>query len=516
MRLRSSFFNIVTGIGSQIILLFLGFFTRKVFVNIMGLEILGINGLFTSIISMLSLAELGVGGALYYSLYKPLATQDHAQVRAIMQLYSKLYKYIALAVAIIGIMLLPFLNLIVTGNVDHAYVQIVYLVFLADSILSYLLAYKKNIISADQKSYVINTVQTAFSIVLQILQVIVIVTTQSYVLFLLIKVVLGVSANLYFYYRSIKMYPYLSDKEKVILNPDTKAEIIKNAKALFVVQIAGYFVFGTDNILISTFVSIKMVGIYSNYLLIIGGINSLIGQVFGGIRASAGNFLVKESLEDSHKIFHVIYFVNFWITSFCTVCSLVLLNPFISLWLGKEALMAQGAVAIIVANFYFRSMTLSIETFRHSAGLYSPYPFFKYWALLEGVINLVLGLLLVSFFGMGIIGIVIATTISTQLTVFVLPWNVYKYVFKMSSRTYYKKYLIYFMSTITVLTTTLLLCDLISFRNDYIAFVGKWIICLVVTNIFIVGVFYRTNEFQYIWNMRKKFLRKPSGNMPSQ
>lgn len=508
MRRSNSLFNILTGIVSQTILILLGFISRKIFVNILGLETLGINGLFSSIISMLSLVELGIGGAIYYSLYKPLAQNNYGQIHATMQLYSKLYKYIALAVAIIGVALLPFLQIFIKEHIDVTYLRIVFLIFVIDAVLSYLLAYKKNIISASQKTYVINTVQTIFSIAISIVQIIIIIMTKNFVLFLLVKVILGLSSNILFYYIANRMYPYLKSKDKVTLNPDTKTEIIKNAKALFMVNIAVYCVFGTTNILISIFVNVTTVGIYSNYLLIINTINRFVDQIFSGIRASFGDFLIKESIDDAHEIFDVSYFLNFWVIGFCSVCLIVLLNPFITIWLRKTTLFPLAAVIIIIANFYSRGMTAAIETVRNSAGLYSPYPFFKYWALVEGFLNLAIGIILAGWFKLGIFGIFLATTISTQITVFVLPWNVYKYVFKRPSKAYYKKNIIYLACTVLFTTVTFWLCSLVKVNNGLILLIIKGIICVIVPNVFIIAFYHKTPEFQYILKIRKSLIKE--------
>lgn len=508
MRKKNSILNIITGISSQIILIILGLVSRKIFIDILGLELLGINGLFSNIISMLSLAELGIGGAIYYTLYKPLANNDYQQVRATMQLYGKLYKYIALAVACIGIALIPFLHLIIKEDVNSFYLISVYVCFLSDAVISYILAYKKNIISADQKTYIINTVQTGFSIILSILQIIILILTHNFILYLLAKILLGFSANVIFHLIANKMYPYLKDKEKVKLNDEAKAELIENAKALFIVSIATYCIVGTDNILISIFVNVTAVGIYSNYALIITIINGLGSQVFNGVKASLGNLLIKQSKNETYDIFNVLYFINFWMMSFFSVCLIVLLNTFISLWLGDEAVFPLYVPIIMVINFYIRSMLLSIETLRASAGLYSPYPFYKYWALIEGIINLILGLLLAGIFKMGIVGVMIATTISTQLAVAILPTTTFEYFFKMNSKPYYKKYFIYLIFTILVTVITLLCCSFVKITANLPLLFVKALICVVVPNGMIIAAFHKTKEFQYVWGIIKKLKNK--------
>lgn len=498
MRANNSIKNIVTGIFSQIITIVLGFASRKVFISIMGIELLGVNGLLTNILSMLSLVELGIGSAIYYSLYKPLAQKDYGQVHATMSLYSKLYKYIGVAVAIIGLAIMPFLKGVAKTDITISYVNMIYLIFLADSVISYFLAYRRNILSADQKSYEINKLSTVFSVILTLLQIIIIITTKNYLLFLLVKLVLAFTQNVIIYFKTNNMYPYIKGKSIEKLNPEVKKEIIKNAKALFIVNVSVYCVFGTDNILLSAFAGVSVVGLYSNYYLLINTVNGLIGQIFNGIKASFGNFLVEKSIDDTHNLFNVLYFINFWITTFCAVSLVVLLNPFIEIWLGKEMLFPMVVVCIIVFNFYSRSMTNAIETVRNGAGLYSPYPFFKYWALVEGIVNLVISIVLAGPLKLGILGIFLGTSISTFITVYVLPWNVYKYVFKMSSKGYYIKHFIYTGASALLTLLTYLISEIFVGNNSFINFSIKMICCIVIPNIVIALLFKNSEEFKYL------------------
>jgi Membrane protein involved in the export of O-antigen and teichoic acid len=492
--------NIITGFTLQIITILLGFISRKLFIDYIGLEFLGINGLLSNVVSMLSLVELGIGSAIYYSLYKPLAKNDYNEVHAIMNLYSKLYKYIGIIVGILGIILMPFLKYLIKTNISNIYVNIVYIIFIVDSVLSYFLAYRSNILSADQKSYVLNNVSTTFSVSTTLLQIVIVIFTKNYILFLIVKLILGVIKNLIIYYITNNRYSYLNNKDKPLLKPEIKKEIIKNAKALFIVNIAVYCVFGTDNILLSAFVGITTVGLYSNYFLLINTVNGLVGQIFQGIRASFGNFLVEKTIKEAHEIFEVLYFVNFWISTFCSVSLVVLLNPFIELWLGKEMLFPMMAVVILVFNFYSRGMTNAIEVVRNAAGLYSPYPFFKFWALVEGIVNLILSTIFAVPLKMGMLGIFLGTSISTLITVYVLPWNVYKYVFKMSSKVYYLKYFIYTISTGIIVIFTYYISRIFVFNNNLLSFLAKTICCIVLPNIMLLILFGKSKELGYLIN----------------
>lgn len=495
--------NIITGITLQIVTILLGFISRKAFIHYIGLEFLGINGLLSNILSMLSLVDLGIGGAIYYSLYEPLAKKDFNQVNAIMKLYSNLYKYIGIIVGILGITLMPLIKYLIRTDISNNYINIVYIVFITDSVLSYFLAYRSNILSADQKNYILNRVSTIFSIVVTLLQILIVIITKNYILFLVVRLVLGLIKNVIIYYVTNNIYPYLKNKDKVMLKSEIKQEIIKNAKAIFIVNIAVYCVFGTDNILLSLFVGVTSVGLYSNYFLLINTVNGLIGQVFQSVKASFGNFLIEKSMKEAYEVFEILYFVSFWILTFCSASLMVLLNPFIELWLGKELLFPMVAVVILILNFYLRGMTNAIEIVRNAAGLYSPYPFFKFWALIEGIVNLILSTILSVPLKMGMLGIFLGTSISTMITVCVLPWNVYKYVFKMPSKVYYIKYCKYIIFTGIVVTFSYYISIIFALNNRLLDFFIKILCSILVPNIMLLILFGNSREFRYLLNKFK-------------
>lgn len=511
MRTENSIKNITTGILLQIITVVFGFIARKVFVSYMGIELLGINGLLSNVISMLSLVELGVGTAIFYSLYKPLAEKDYNQVHAIMNLYEKLYRYIAIAVLVLGILLMPFLKYFVNTTISMSYVKVIYFIFVIDSALSYILTYRRNILLADQKMHIINRLSVLYSIIGSVAQIAIIITTKSYVLYLLIKILLVVIQNLQIYKITNKRYPYLKDPLEEPLKKDINKDIIKNTKALFIINIAAYLVFGTDNILISYFLGVSIVGIYSNYSIIVSTIDGLIDRVFQGIQASFGNFLLEKSSVKAYEVFNVLYFINFWISTFCSVSLIVLLNPFIEIVFGEEMLFPMITVFFIVYNFYTKSMTSAVEVVRNGAGLYSPYPFAKYWSAVEAAVNLVVSIVLVQYFKLGALGVFMGTTISEIVNLVVAPRNVHRYIFKKSSKKYFLKHIRY--TTIFFIITGLVyfIGKIVVFNNLFIDFIFKGICCLIIPNIIIFLLFYKSKEFKYLmdkFNVESKLLKK--------
>lgn len=499
MRVNNSLKNIYTGILLQFVAIGLNIFSRKVFLDYMGVEILGIHGVLTNIISMLGLVEMGIGIAISYSLYKPLSENNQDQVKAIINLYAKFYKYVALAVLSIGLLVLPFMNKIVETSYTSSYIRIIFLILLIDAMLSYFLAYRRTLLIADQKGSTLNKLTIIYSIVLTFTQVCVVYLTQNFILFISIKLVFGVGLNLGIYYLTNRNYPYLKSSTHHSLDPDVKANIIQNIKALLLANISVYFIFGTDNLLLSLFTNVSIVGIYSNYTLIFNAVKGFMSQVFVGTTASFGNLLASDAgLEEADRIFKIMFFINFWLSTFCSAALLLLINPFINLWIGSSMLLPGLIVVILVFNFYSDTMRSAVELVKSAAGLYSPYPFFKYWIVVEAVLNLFLALLLAGGLKMGMTGIFLATSISTFIPTYIIPWNIYKYVLKKSSKQFYLKHVLYTFLSVIVIGITYELGTFITLENIFVDFFLKILMCILAPNLIILLVFKGTGEFKYI------------------
>ena len=363
-RKKMAVMNVFSAIMYYVANSIIGFINRKVFTVYLGSELLGLNGLVVSVISMLSLLELGVASSIGYSLYKPLEEKNYGEVKAIMQLFSRLYRYIGIAVAVIGLVLIPFLPFFVRTTIDQNYVIAVYLIFLLDAVLSYFMAYRRTIIVSAQKDYINKNADTFLYIVTGILQIIIICVWKSYIASLIVKLIFTVLNNLYLYIKAGKMFPYLNDKNlHGEIEKEVKDKIVYNVKALFVIKIASYCVVGTDNILLSAFADLTAVAIYSGYTLIIGIINNLFNRSFGYITANIGNYLIGHNKEEIYQFYNKLNFLNYLITSYTSIALLVLLNEFIGkVWLGEDYVFPMAAVAVLVFNNYLRFCTQAIPT----------------------------------------------------------------------------------------------------------------------------------------------------------
>ncbi|MGX2961377.1 lipopolysaccharide biosynthesis protein [Peribacillus sp. JNUCC 23] len=497
MRTTNSIKNISISIISQLVIVVLGFISRKVFLDSLGVDYLGINGLLTNVLSMMALVEGGIGLSIVYNLYKPLAEDDREKVIALVQLYKKVYGLLAIIIFLISICLYPFLGNLMKDGHSISNITIIYFLFVAKNMISYLNAHRWSLINADQKGYVLVRMDVIFQVFTTIAKIIVLVLTENYILYLAIELLIFILQNIINGRIVNNRYRYIKTKEKFIIDISTKNNIIQNVKALFFHNIGGFLVFGTDNILIASFVSVATVGLYSNYTMIMGQLSALVRSVLGGIGASVGNLIATESNDKNYSIFKIVYLVNFWIISLCVIFLYNLLEPFISWWLGKEFLLAKTVFIVILINFYLTGMRTAIATFKDKAGLFVQD---QYVPLIEGGINLISSLVLVRYFGLA--GIFIGTAISTITTIFwTQPCIVYKNVFKKPVQSYFVKYGFFVVLTLVTCFATTYICNAVVIGNGFISLVVRGIICLIIPNIIYIVIFYKNEEFQYIKNI---------------
>lgn len=504
MRTRNSIINFLSGVGSTLISNLLTFISRTIFIQILGSSYLGVNGLLTNVLSMLSLAELGVGTAINFSLYKPLAEKDDEKIATLMAFYKKAYQIIGVLVFVVGLVLMIFLDVFIKDPGDVKHIKLIFLIYLVNTSYSYFMTYKVTLLTADQKAYLLTKVNIFFNFITIIAQIIVLIFTRNYILYLLSNMLILFLQRLYINNKITKLYPVLEIKATNKLPKEELAIIIKNVKAMMFHKLGDYCINGTDNIIISTFINISVVGIYSNYNMVITMVNGFIVLFFNSITASMGHLIATESEERKLEIFKIINFIGFWLFGFATIAFYNLLNPFIELWLGQEYLISQHILVIVLLNYYLTGMRVPVHTVKAAAGLYDED---KYTPLLQSLVNLSVSIILVKKWGLA--GVFIGTLVSSiLLPCWQRPYIIYKYVFKKSSREYFSKYLIYIS---TVIITTLgisWVSNLYLSEVNYGTFLIRMIICTVIPNIMFILLFGKTAEFKYLFSMMKKMIRR--------
>ncbi len=414
MRSTNSIKNVVVATVMNLVIVLIGFVAQRIFLQTLGTEYLGINGLFTNILSMLGIIELGLGSAIIYHLYQPIAEDNKSKIKSLMLFYKVGYRVIGFIIAILGLLLIPFLHFIVGEVSIPENIIYIYLLFLIDIVASYLLTYKRSILYANQKTYVINIIHIGYLIVMNVTQLAILVLTKNYIAYLWIKIICRILENVVITLIANYMYPYIKDKQIEPLDRKLRKSIFTKVKGLIYHKIGSFIVLGTDNILISSFLGIVTVGLYSNYNLIIATLNNLFSQVFNSITASVGNLLVENDRKKSYFIYKNILFFNSWIYAFACTGLLCVMEPFIKVWIGSEYLLSFGVLIALVINFYFQGMRKTCNTFKEAAGIFYED---RYVAVLESIVNIVASIVFIKIFGL--IGVFIGFHHSCNFTTYI-------------------------------------------------------------------------------------------------
>lgn len=483
----------------------LGFVSRTVFINLLGMAYLGINSLFYNLLSMLSLAELGIGTAIGFSLYKPIAENDIVKIKSLMLFYKKSYQIIALIVFGLGLLILPLLDYLIKDAEGIKNIQLIFLIFLFNSSYSYLFSYKRTLLVSDQKSYLITKIDIVVNMIMISAQLAILLIFKNYLAYLFMGTLIGMVQHLYVNRYINKHYPYLLEKKCNNLDEKEKKSIIVNIKALILHKIGDLSINQTDNIIIASFLSITTVGVLSNYTLLINGINSLIMNIFNATQASLGNLNAKEHPEKKLEVFQNYNFLAFWFFGGTTVSLYVLLNPFITLWLGPDKIFDKSILLLIVINYFLVGMRVPLGIMKAAAGVFTQD---KYVPLIQSAINLIASIILVQYLGLA--GVFLGTILSSIL----LPsWHrpivVYRHIFNVSPISYFIKF---FQFSVVVVLNTFLVSLLVEtlFKDEitYSSFLFTVMICFIVPNLIIVLFFYRALELQYVLSVIKSLFIK--------
>ncbi len=502
-RSRNSIRNILFGVGGQILNIIMSFAYRTVFMRALSDEYLGINGLFTNILMVFSLADLGVGTAIIYALYKPIAEQDVRKIKALMKLYEKAYIIIGFVIIGMGLICMPFIESLITTEKVIPHVKLIFMIFVINTASTYFFAYKGTLITASQQHYIVSTVVYGTSILCYAVQIVVMLLTHNYILTLSIQVGTNILQNLITGRIADRMFPYLRGKNDENLSERERKGIFKNMSSLMFYRTGQVIINGTDSIIISKFQGIVEAGFYSNYSLITTTIKNLLLQVFHAITGSIGNLAAVESERRKYEIYNLIYFGNFWMFGFCAVCLFNLLNPFITIWAGPDRLLSMLEVFFIVLNFYLVGMRNVNLAFRDTMGIFKEG---RLIPIISAAVNIVISIITASMFGM--IGAFIGTTVSMVTTLcWMEPYVLYKYGFKRGVYEYFVKYFMYLAVTAGAALVTWFVCHFIP-DGRIIYFAPKLLICAVFPNVIFFLVFGKTEEFRQLVSKAKRVIMR--------
>lgn len=500
-RVRSAARNIAFGYVGNITTQLLGFVLRTIFINHLGDTLNGINDLYTGILSVLSMAELGVGTALNFSLYGPVARKDYEKIKSYMLLYKKAYRIIGLVIGIIGMAISPFLPYLVKQpeGIGVRDLTLYYFIFLFNTVSSYFVAYKYSLVNAEQNNYIQTNIITITKMITVTLQIVVIIVTENFYLYLLTAAFVELVQKIVVSRYLNKRYPYLLDQNVESLSKEETGEIIHKTKALVFHKVGDVARLQTDSMIISAFINVTLVGYVGNYNMVLTSVANFVNIIFNSVLSGFGNLIATESREKQYQIFKVYRFFACWVYGFSAVGFFLLLTPFIIIWQGTEKVLAVGVVACILIDYYFKGDRIVLSNFKTAAGVFEQD---KYLALIQGVVNLVISIVLVQ--RIGLVGIYIGTIVSGLIANITKPLIIYKVCFDKKAGTYFVDSIKYLAALAVILGILMGFKTLIMGEVTIVSFLIMFVVICVVFNALFLLVFGKTEEFGYVWAILKK------------
>lgn len=482
-------FNIVT--------FFLNFLLRKVLVDSVGTSGVGLNSLFNEVLAVLSISELGIATAISYNLYKPLAEGNQTKVIALMSFFRTAYRMIAAFILIAGLCLLPFITSIVNGvEFEDSYIRLIFILFVFKTASSYLFSYKRTLITADQKMYIISIIDTIYKVAYSTISIIVLLFTKSYVAFLVAQIVCSLINNIAISVKADKMYPYLNKAER--LRKEEKQRVFADVRDIFIAKVSATVTTATDNILISALVGTIEVGLYSNYALVINSVKGILSQFVEAAHGSVGNLMASDEKEKCCDVLHKMTFLEFVCATITGAGMFCLFTDFISMWIGAEYLLDDIIVFVCVLNHYFILTKSPLWQFMNCSGLFHAD---KYISILGTVINLLVSFVIGKKFGM--IGIFLGTTCTYVIQITLKIYLLYKKRFEIEPSVGYLFWLKQFGVFLLVVFSTRYITGLIHISPIMLQFLVRGVVCLAISLGILIAFYKRSEYYEYCVNAVK-------------
>lgn len=509
-RTKNSIRNIIYAFAFQAVSVMTNFVIRTIMIQYLGNQAVSLNGLFTEVLSVLSLTELGVGSAIVYNLYKPLAENNREKVCQLMKLFQTAYRFIALITLVIGVAICPWVHLLV-NSLDYSldYIRLVYLLFVADLAGSYLFSYKLSLLNADQKYYMVSRINMCMKIFGAGVKIAVLLLAKEFLLFLLVSIAITFLGNVIGSKIVDKCYPWLKEKHEKLPDKERK-EVFTNIKNLFIKSLSGKITSSTDNILISTLVNTLQVGIYSNYSLIIGVFRQVANQIaYGGLTASLGNLLVTEDEEKCITVFRRLLYLFYVIAAVACVGTFCCIDLFIEeLWIKQpEYILGTEIVFVCCLNLFMEILHRPLWAVMEVSGLFQQD---KYVSIAGSVVNLIVSIVLGLKIGMT--GIFIGTFLTYVIQAVFKAKLLFEKRFGRSAFGYYFTTTAMFAGVLLQMAVSYWLCSLLQVEHVFVRFVLYVCISAGVTGTTILLCTVRTEAFSYyskfVCNACRKFIRK--------
>ena len=501
MRFLNSLRNSALAFAGQIVAILMGFAVRWLFVHKLGQDYLGVNSVMESMLMILSMTELGIGTSVAFALYKPIDDNDEKRIGSLMAFYKKTYHIIGIGTAVVGPLLLPFMRFFTKEAVDISGLNLIYLLFLLNTVLSYFFAYKRTLLNAYQQSYINSVSEDLFAVLKYILQAVVLIVYRSYIGYIIINIVCAVATNMVISIICDKKYPFIKKYKKEKLTKEDSANIKKSIVSLMYQKIGAKIVTGTDNLMIS-YAKLALMGIYSNYAMVVSIVQRVVYNMLRSITGSVGNLMIQEDNRHKYKVFEEFVFANFCFYFLISIGFSACLERFIALWAGEDWLLSPLVTFVVILNFFLMGMRQPNIIVIEVAGLFNK---MRLKAVGEVIVNLLVSFVLLIVFDMGIYGVLFGTTISM---VSICIWWEILAVHKYSLKASMKKYAFKFVSYLLVAFVGCFLVYDVTTRINVDGIGGlliSGVVAVVMYAVIILIIYGRSREFRALLG---RFIRK--------
>ncbi len=485
---RNMLFNLIMRIYN----LAVPFLMRTLFIYIMGAQYMGLNSLFVSVIQVLNLAELGVGSAMVYSMYKPLAEDDTPTVCALMRLYKRYYRIIGFVVLALGLCFTPFLHHIVKEELPaDVNLYVLYFLNLASTVVTYgLFAYKNCIINANQRNDVNTKITLAVTTATYLLQLTVLLVFRNYYLYICVNIVTNIIANIVTAIVADRMFPQFQAKGD--LPKEMVHSINGRVRDLFTSKLGSVIIHSSDTVVISAFLGLTALTQFQNYYFIMTSIVGFLSVIYSSMTSIIGNSIVAETKEKNYRDFRILLFLIAWIAVVCTACFLCLYQPFMELWMGKDLMLEFGIVICFCSYFFVFEINKILNLYKDASGMWHSD---RFRPLILSFMNLGLNLATVKTFGL--YGIILSSVLPVLFVGY--PWltiNLCREIFGLKKmKSIFLKIVIYLGVAAMISAVTYFVCSLITLPLIPTLLV-RAVICAIIPNLLLLTLFIRTADFR--------------------
>lgn len=500
-RLKNSALNFASGFLGRVLTILLNFAVRTIFIYCLNEAYLSVNGLYSNILTVLSLAELGFGSAMVYRMYAPVAVKDYQKTAALLQFYKKIYIIIGVVIFLLGLCVIPFMDYIIKDKPDISGLTLYYILFLVNTSISYWFSsYKASVLYADQKEYIQTNVQNTMAILQSGLQIVLLLLFRKYLLYLLIQLAGNIFLNLYVALLVDKRYPEIKTYQGASLSAEERVQIRKDTEALVLSRFGHVALNGTDNIIISAVVGVLWVGRLSNYTLICDSVTSVLCQITAAITGSLGNFFATEDKHAGYALFKKVEFLNFWLYGFSFIALVTLLDPFVQIWAGERFVLGLPISIAIAINFFVAGYMNTLWVFRSTIGLFKQG---KFRPILVAILNIILSIFLGKLWG--VFGVLFATFLSrAAISLWYDPLILHRYGFEVSCKPFFARYFrrVLLLTAILIVMLTIRYVVLSS-ATTVLRFAVMTMFTAIVPNAIFWLAYHRCEEYAYFRSIVK-------------